>query len=435
MGGGDILRPARVDQGQLRRLQVLFGVQHFDIGAQADLLFGLDAVGGDLGGLDLGLVRRRRRAGGQHLRPRLGDRSRDLAAGDVDLGLLRVLVFQRFPQARGVQARGVERDRQAHAGGGVAVMLVGMVRRRDLAGRSRQRHLRPEGRTRLADAGVSGHGGVLRRLQIGIAAFGRGQGRVEIDRQAGQVRFGIERGRRLADDLDVGGAVGVELRLGRGQRRFGLRQAGLGLGDVGARQLPGFELRLGLVELLFQDVVIVLRNLQRFLVAAHRGVDADDVEQDGFLGRTQAFLARLDRGVGGAERRGQVARGEDRLAQRQAAAQRVRHTAEQRRHVAVIVGQAGIDRRSQLRTRLDVAFVGGALLGAGTRQGRVLRIGGGDGVAEALGPGRTGQPAPDGQRQHRSGRQRPRIQSDHVTSHVSGPGCRRLAPALKAVSN
>ena len=85
---------------------------------------------------------------------------------------------------------------------------------------------------------------------------------------------------RMADDLLVSGAAGLEIGLGRGERRQRLSATGFGLRHVGARHLADIETVLGRLELLGQHGDVVLAQANDGRVAHNIDVSGRGIEQD-----------------------------------------------------------------------------------------------------------------------------------------------------------
>ncbi len=153
-----------------------------------------------------------------------------------------------------------------------------------------------------------------------------------------------------------------------------------------------------MVQLLLEDVVIVLADLQRFLVAAYGRIDFDDIQDQLQFRRPQALLPGLNGCLGGFQRRRQTTRRKQVLGGVDAQALGRTVGVKNRIVVGIVLLGSDVERRAELGARLDITFIGRALLRPGLLDAGVLRIGHGDGVAQGLGLSCRGQ----GQRSDRN---------------------------------
>ena len=96
---------------------------------------------------------------------------------------------------------------------------------------------------------------------------------------------------RMADDLLVGRAAGLEIGLGRGERRQRLSAPRFGLRHVGARHLADIKAVLGRLELLGQHGDVVLAQANDGRVAHDIDVSGRGIEQDRLLDGAKASRA------------------------------------------------------------------------------------------------------------------------------------------------
>ena len=87
-----------------------------------------------------------------------------------------------------------------------------------------------------------------------------------------------------------------------GERAARKRQPRLGLGDVGAGEVADLEPVAGRLEIGLEHPDLVLVEIDDRSVADHVHVGGDRLGEDVALGRAQVGAARLDPGVGGADR-------------------------------------------------------------------------------------------------------------------------------------
>src|SRR3712207_1811568 len=118
--GRDDLLPAGADEVDLRREQLLLGIEHVEHGPRADQRLLLDALERDLVRADLRLEGADRRGGGQQPLPRGGHQLLDAAVRRLELVAPLPDALAAFADPRERGAALVERDRELDAEGRVA---------------------------------------------------------------------------------------------------------------------------------------------------------------------------------------------------------------------------------------------------------------------------------------------------------------------------